>query len=250
MIVYKAENKINGKVYIGITGKSLHKRIISHKSRAKFGNNYFHNAIRKYGVDKFEWSVLCECSNRQELNKMERVYISNYRGSFELYNMTSGGDGGDTLSNHPNKKEICKIISERLAGHTTWNKGKTKYNDDRVKKISESNKGKVSTFKGRTHTEESKRKLREKRKLQIMKSPSIETRQKLRESNIGKDHGMKGENNSFYGKKHSETTLIKLRKPKSEDHKQKLRKPKSEEARRHLSDARKKYLERIKNKGE
>ena len=45
--------------------------------------------------------------------------------------------------------------------------------------------------------------------------------------NKGKGYLTSGERNSFYGKKHSEETLARLRKPKSEDHKQALRKPKS-----------------------
>lgn len=40
-----------------------------------------------------------------------------------------------------------------------------------------------------------------------------------------------GKNNGFYGKKHSEITLQKLRKPKSETAKQNMRKPKSPEHR-------------------
>lgn len=38
-----------------------------------------------------------------------------------------------------------------------------------------------------------------------------------------------GKNNGFYGKKHTENTLSKMRKPKSEETKLKMRKPKSQE---------------------
>lgn len=43
--------------------------------------------------------------------------------------------------------------------------------------------------------------------------------------NIGKNHG-------FYGKKHTEESKQKMRKPKTEEFKQKLRKPKTEEHRK------------------
>jgi hypothetical protein len=46
--------------------------------------------------------------------------------------------------------------------HKSWNRGLTKETDERVKKYSESNKGRPGTFKGKKHTAESKRKIGEK----------------------------------------------------------------------------------------
>ena len=53
MIIYKITNIINGKSYIGQTAYSLNERWLSHLSDMvkKKDNNYFHNAIRKYGWD-------------------------------------------------------------------------------------------------------------------------------------------------------------------------------------------------------
>lgn len=53
MIVYKATNKLNDKVYIGITTKTLRHRMSIHKKDAKVKNTYFYRAIRKYGFDNF-----------------------------------------------------------------------------------------------------------------------------------------------------------------------------------------------------
>lgn len=48
MIIYKAENKVNGKVYIGKTVQLLHGRRLSHLSsiRRNEYNTFFHRAIR------------------------------------------------------------------------------------------------------------------------------------------------------------------------------------------------------------
>lgn len=52
-IIYKAENKITGKYYIGQTSNSLKKRINHHIYRANNSGYYFHNAIKKYSKEKF-----------------------------------------------------------------------------------------------------------------------------------------------------------------------------------------------------
>ncbi len=45
--------------------------------------------------------------------------------------------------------------------------------------------------------------------------------------NKGNSEAMSGNKNPFFGKKHSEETLQKMRRPKTEEHKDSLRKPKS-----------------------
>lgn len=53
MIVYKATNNINNKVYIGITTKTLEHRKSIHKKDSKTKDTYFYKAIRKYGFENF-----------------------------------------------------------------------------------------------------------------------------------------------------------------------------------------------------
>lgn len=49
MIVYKATNTNNNKVYIGITTKTLEHRMKIHKKDSKRKDTYFYKAIRKHG---------------------------------------------------------------------------------------------------------------------------------------------------------------------------------------------------------
>jgi len=49
-----------------------------------------------------------------------------------------------------------------------------------------------------------------------------ETIEKISQGNIGKNSWMTGENNPFFGKKHTEESLIKMRIPRSEEVKQKF----------------------------
>lgn len=96
MIIYKITNKLNGKVYIGLTKYTEIERFNSHIREALKGCNYrLHQAIRKYGVDNFEVEKICKCSSKQSMKKAEILFIKKFN-SFDFskgYNMTNGGDG-------------------------------------------------------------------------------------------------------------------------------------------------------------
>lgn len=94
MIVYKATNILNGKVYIGITMKTLKHRISIHKKDAKSKNTYFYRAINKYGFENFRWEIIDTADSIEKLHELETFYIKQY-DSFDNktkgYNTTSGG---------------------------------------------------------------------------------------------------------------------------------------------------------------
>lgn len=103
MIIYKVTNKLNGKIYIGQTSKTLEKRKLQHeresltKSRTSVK---FHNALLKYGFDNFEWEVLKECSTQEELDYYEDYYINEFNCLNRNlgYNLKSGGKLGGCYS--------------------------------------------------------------------------------------------------------------------------------------------------------
>lgn len=94
-IIYKATNKINNKVYIGQTIKSLQERIYAHVYRAKKSLNITHthfiNAIRKYGENNFIWEVIDSGENQEELNQKESYWIKYYNTIENGYNIQEGG---------------------------------------------------------------------------------------------------------------------------------------------------------------
>ena len=99
--IYIITNKVNSKTYIGKTTKSIQERFDAHcyNSLKKNQNTYLYKAIRKYGVENFTISLLEE-TTPDLLNEREIHWISKLNPN---YNMTKGGDGGDT-SNSPNYK--------------------------------------------------------------------------------------------------------------------------------------------------
>ena len=130
------------------------------------------------------------------------------------YNLTFGGEGGDTFSLHdeetkklisskisksnkgkPKSIEHRNKISKALLGKPSWNKGKPSPN--KGKHITEEHKQKISKAnKGIIFTEEHKQKLVEAWKVRKLKGFSEETKQKMSLAHKGKttwNKGLKGE---------------------------------------------------------
>jgi hypothetical protein len=97
MLIYKVENLIDGKVYIGATTLKLSERKAEHfkKFRAKSRNHLFYQALHAYGWDNFVWTEIARYDTREELMEAEKTFISSYKSNDPIYgyNITDGGDG-------------------------------------------------------------------------------------------------------------------------------------------------------------
>lgn len=102
MKIYKITNEVNGKIYIGQTTKSLQQRFSKHFQEAKCEakgnrpNNYFHNALLKYGQENFRIELLDTANSLNELNKKEKDWIEKLdaRNKKIGYNLQEGGVSG------------------------------------------------------------------------------------------------------------------------------------------------------------
>lgn len=93
-IIYKVTNKINGKIYIGQTSKTLKQRMRAHFNVSN--NNprtYFHKAINHYGKENFAFKELVICDSQEEAHKLEIEYIDHFNSKIDGYNLTNGGEG-------------------------------------------------------------------------------------------------------------------------------------------------------------
>lgn len=106
MEIYKITNIINGKIYIG--------------KDTKGDNNYYGSgilikkSINKYGLKNFRKEILEKIENDYEYLSIREKYWIEYFKSNDLsigYNISPGGDGGDTISNHPELDKIKNKIS-------------------------------------------------------------------------------------------------------------------------------------------
>ena len=87
--IYKIENKINHKIYIG-QSIDIQKRWSYHLALYRNGTSKLHLAMKEDGVENFFLTILEEC-NREELDEKERYWISFYNSAQEGYNNTEGG---------------------------------------------------------------------------------------------------------------------------------------------------------------
>ena len=90
MIIYKATNKSNGKVYIGATTKTLKERIHAHYLSSRNRENPFFNAIRTHGIDGFNWGVVDTAKTKHELLDKEHQWILFYKNVGSVYNVNTG----------------------------------------------------------------------------------------------------------------------------------------------------------------
>jgi len=126
-IVYKITNKKNGKSYIGKTEYSLEHRWNRHLSSARNGSKFrFHSAIRKYGEECWDLSVIETYQTEDEkfINEKETHFIKLFESDTKKgYNATSGGTGGWMLPRCSQKvqEEWRNGISVRTTGYANPN---------------------------------------------------------------------------------------------------------------------------------
>lgn len=126
--IYKYENLINHKCYIG-QSIDIKKRQREHKN-ASFNPKHsdydlaIHCAIRKYGLENFSIEILEECE-KDRLNELEVKWIKHYDSYKNGYNETEGGDEshihlgkpvelynmeGNYIIEYPNITEAAKAL--------------------------------------------------------------------------------------------------------------------------------------------
>lgn len=113
--VYMHKNKINGKVYIGITKQKP-------QYRWNDGNGYktqlFYKAILKYGWDNFEHYILFEHLTKQEAEYKEIQLIKKYNSHCSKY----GYNVLDDINKHRTERNLRKKRKKREVKETTKEK--------------------------------------------------------------------------------------------------------------------------------
>lgn len=178
-IVYMHKNKINGKVYIGITS-------INPKRRWDCGRGYknqvlFYRSIQKYSWENFEHIILFENLDKKVAEQKETELIKQYKSNNKKYgyNIANGGNCAGSASEETRMK-----MSERMKKNNPMKNKETveKMRQSQLgKKLSEEHKQKlINANKGRKHTEEEK--------------------EKDRIAHLGEKNGMYGKKPWNYGK--------------------------------------------------
>lgn len=159
--VYKLTNIINNKIYIGSTccfkdRKSKHKN--------KRNKSMISRAIFKYGWNNFTFEILEYC-DKEFLLERENYY-------FDIFEPFSENNGYNILRvaksngwlNHRHTDDTKKLMSDKKKGCTPWNKGKmgVQICSIETKELMSKNRtGEQNSFYGKSHSEETIKKLRE-----------------------------------------------------------------------------------------
>lgn len=124
-IVYSAMFP-NGKLYFGISSKTLKQRVSSHYHAAKYGPKYkMQNALNKYSKSDVKWTVWYEGLEKVEACHYEQALIKNFNSDKQGYNVTSGGE---------------------CSGHANWDDKRKQ--EHRIKVSSNNKQFNVFTVKG------------------------------------------------------------------------------------------------------
>ena len=206
--VYKISNLKSGRYYIGYS-TNIEKRFNTHKYKLLnqcHDNIFLQRAYNADGDSNFKFEIIHNCETEEDAKDIELTYLTNMDIRNSLYNLNFNNSGGDLLTHHPDKEAIrekikaaCKVTMEKM----TPEERKLKYGQ----------KGEKNGMFGKTHTEEVKKRLSEasKGRPSILKGTHLseETKKKLSEARKGR---FTGKDNPFYGKKHSQETIDKIKK--------------------------------------
>lgn len=163
-IVYKITNKLNNKIYIG-------KHQTNNIDDGYMGSSkHLKYAIKKYGVENFEKEILFQFDNKEQMNAKEAELVTEeFCLRHDTYNLCPGGHGGWGYVNkqvwskekrQQHNKKISPFGKHHSKKYTAqFSAGGIKGNITR-KKLIEDGKLDPRTFLGKTHTDETKQKMR------------------------------------------------------------------------------------------
>jgi group I intron endonuclease len=175
--IYCIKNKINGKMYVGLSN-DIQRRFQEHKTpKNKQKTTNIAKALRKYGLDSFDFTVLEEVFDSEDLESKEIFWIGKLNPE---YNMNKGGLGN---TGRLIKDETRLKISNAVK--LNWSQKTQQQKSDILKNL-------IGPKKGRQINETTKQKLR---MANIGKKQSEETKLKrslsMKKSMIGNSNGNK-----------------------------------------------------------
>jgi group I intron endonuclease len=162
--IYKTTNLKNGKFYVGMhSTNNLNDGYLGSGKRLK-------RSIKKYGVENFKLEILEFFDSRELLVEREKQLVNEeLLKDTNCMNLKTGGMGGFSNEMHRNKFLQAAKLTNLLClekGHKTssylW-KTDTEWSDN-MRKVLSKNFKHSKRFEGKSHTEETKKKMSEAKK--------------------------------------------------------------------------------------
>lgn len=181
--IYKITNIVNNKVYIGSTIRSFSKRWGEHRRGLrdnKHHSTYLQNSWNKYGKDNFIFEIIEELHNKDEIyiNSKEELWINYYNSC----NSKFGYNNENIIDNKRNLSEATKEkIRKTKIGKIASQETRKKMSESHMRRFRENNEIPWNT--GKTPSLETKIKMSNS---QLGRKHSSETIEKIRNGNKGK----------------------------------------------------------------
>ena len=167
--IYKTTNLLSGRYYIGMhSTDDLNDGYLG-------SGTLLRRALNKYGKENFKIEFLEFVNSREELAAREKEIVSLQEiAKKECMNLKVGGEGGYSSDKHVENRQRARAEGHRKYFDSI--KNDPDLYKEHGQKISRKKKGQKGTFKGKHHSEETKKKM-----------------------SISKKSSTKGINNSQYG---------------------------------------------------
>ena len=172
--IYKIENKINGKVYVG-QSVNIKLRWEKHKSdliNKTHVNIYLQHSFDKYGIDNFSFKII-ELCDKSQLSNREIYWIDKLNSFKNGYNLTTGGEGRPDYEVSDETREKLRVsrigfklseeskakISKSQTGRKLPDEWKKNISNGHIKNI---NNGKIipNTINLKNHIDKTKEKIK------------------------------------------------------------------------------------------
>lgn len=117
--IYKLENMMNGKIYIGQSRNP--DRPFDHFKRSH-SNEHLRAAVLIYGRDAFVVKIICECYSQEDLDWAEQFFICEWYMSIDRrygYNKVPGGNNFDSFSSRTFREQFQIKNKLRISVHLT-----------------------------------------------------------------------------------------------------------------------------------
>jgi group I intron endonuclease len=151
--IYMIKNKINGKIYIGQTIRSIKKRLGQHKIGQSKKCRAIYNAIKKYGWRNFEKDWY-ECPD-EDLNFDEELLVREMKTlSPDGYNLREGGGSRGKMSEESKQRNRNAHIGKTHTKKTKQEMSKSRLgrvvSEETIHKLREANQGENNPMWGIT----------------------------------------------------------------------------------------------------
>jgi hypothetical protein len=166
-IIYKTTNLLNGRYYIG-----MHETACVDDGYLGSGRR-IKAEIKKYGRENFKREVIKELDTRQEMIEAEAALVTeDLRQDPLCLNLKNGGSGGQDKSvavanwqSEEYRQSQAEGLRQKWQSDENYRLTTVAHSSETMRQTHAAGKIKYDTFTGRKHSEETKQKMRESKRL-------------------------------------------------------------------------------------